>query len=106
MPIWRPAGAFPPNQSVLNVLPIDADEDSMKMTDSPGAMLVIPVIGTERPKEFELSSIRQPVGLIEAEPMFVTSNQSAARLLLLLDQGATSDMMIDPAGTACVMVRV
>ncbi len=71
----------------------------MKMTDSPGAMLVTPVIGTEAAKELELSSMRQPVVLTVAVPMLVTSNQSTPRELLPLDQGATSVMTMEPAGT-------
>src|SRR5262245_3488492 len=66
---------------------------SMKMTDSPGAMLVIPFKDTAAAKEFELSSIFQPVIFTAVEPVFVTSNQSAPTGLLPLDHGATSEMM-------------
>ena len=49
----------------------------MKITDSPGAMLVMPFNATAEPKELELSSIFQPVMFAAAVPIFVTSNQSA-----------------------------
>src|SRR5690242_20427428 len=76
------------------------------MTDSPGAMLETPFRATETLKRFELSSIRQAVVLMAGAPTFVTSNQSTPSELLLLDQGATSEMMMEPGGTACVIVRV
>ena len=65
---------------------------SIKMTDSPGSMLVIPFRATDAAKEPELSSILQPVMSATKAVLFVTSNQSAARGLLPLDHGATSEM--------------
>ena len=72
---------------------------SMKITDSPGAMLVMPVghLRSALPTPFELSSIFQPVMFDGAVPVLVTSNQSALKGLLPLDQGATSEMMSWPA---------
>ncbi len=67
-------------------------EFSMKMTDSPGAMWVIPLSGTESAKLSELSSIIQPVISTVVAPPLVTSNQSLAKGLLLLDHGATSEI--------------
>src|SRR5262249_38284936 len=67
-------------------------EVSMKITDSPGAMLLMPLIPTEFANEFELSSIFQPVTLMGLAVVLVTSNQSAPTGLLPLDQGATSEM--------------
>ena len=64
----------------------------MKITDSPGPMLVTPFKRRGTANEFELSSIRQPVMSIAAELELVTSNQSAATGLLPLDHGATSEM--------------
>src|SRR5262245_17119282 len=96
-PICRLAGGLAPNQMVLKfaaspaaVCPLPS---SMKITDSPGAMLAMPLSGTAEPNELELSSIFQPVMFWAAVPMLVTSNQSAARLLLPLDHGATSEMI-------------
>ena len=63
---------------------------SKKITDSPGAMLVIPLRATDAAKEPELSSIFQPVISTAVAFVFVTSNQSARTGLLPLDQGATS----------------
>src|ERR1700750_1297303 len=65
---------------------------SRKMTDSPGAMLVIPLKATVAANESELSSILQPVMSTAKAVVFVTSNQSAPTGLLPLDQGATSEM--------------
>ena len=48
--------------------------------------------GLGEPTPLELSSIFQPVMLMAAEVVFVTSNQSALKGLLPLDQGATSEM--------------
>src|SRR5262249_15431502 len=82
---------------------------SMKITDSPGAMLVTPFRGTETANEFELSSIVQPTRLTDEVPKCVASNQSAASAggLFPLDRGAASVMarLIVPV-TAGVMVRV
>src|SRR5215470_11064497 len=80
---------------------------SMKTTDSPGAMLVTPLSGTETANEFELSSIVQPTRLTDEVPKFVTSNQSAATGLFPLDQGAASVIarLIAPL-EAGVIVRV
>src|SRR5262245_47368564 len=66
---------------------------SRKITDSPGAMLVMPFRATAAANEFELSSIFQPAIFTGAGPVFVTSNQSAPTGLLPLDHGATSEMM-------------
>jgi hypothetical protein len=63
---------------------------SMKITDSPAAMLVMPFSETAAENELELSSIFQPLTLIAAMPMFVSSNQSAPIGEFPLDQGATS----------------
>src|SRR5215471_20234531 len=81
---------------------------SMKITDSPGAMLVMPFSATDDPKEFELSSIFQPLMTWAAVPILVTSNQSAATGLLPLDHGATSEMMIEgvpPVDAVMVSVK-
>src|SRR5215831_18500911 len=80
----------------------------MKITDSPGAMLVTPFRGTETANEFELSSIVQPTRLTADVPKFVTSNQSRATGLFPLDQGAASVMarLIGPPPPAGVMARV
>src|SRR5262245_47336021 len=83
---------------------------SMKITDSPGLMLVTPFSGTETANEFELSSIVQPTRLTEDVPKFVSSNQSAASAggLFPLDQGAASvtARLIGPPPPAAVIVRV
>ena len=50
----------------------------MKITDSPGAMLVMPFKATAEPKALELSSIFHPVMFAALAPVLVTSNQSAA----------------------------
>ena len=72
---------------------------SMKITDSPGAMLVTPLSVTAVANASELSSTFQPVMLTGVEPELVTSNQSAPTGLLPLDHGATSEMTSDaPAG--------
>src|SRR5262245_47590517 len=63
----------------------------MKTTDSPGAMLVMPLSATAAAKEPELSSIFQPVMSIVWVVLLVSSNQSAMPGLLPLAQGATSD---------------
>ena len=65
----------------------------MKITDSPAAMVVIPLKATDVAKAFESSSIFQPVMSTVLELVFVTSNQSARTELLPLDQGATSEMI-------------
>ena len=65
----------------------------MKITDSPGAMLVMPFSGTAAAGDSELSSIFQPVMSTGDAPMFVTSNQSAPTGLLPLHHGATSEMI-------------
>src|SRR5215813_2868776 len=86
----------------------DAVAVSMKITDSPGAMLVTPFNGTDTANEFELSSIVQPTRLTDAVPKLVTSNQSAATGLLPLDQGAASVIarLIGPPPPAGVITRV
>src|SRR5262245_17177462 len=65
----------------------------MKITDSPGAMLVMLLRNAAAPNEFELSSTFQPAMFAVAVPTFVNSNQSTRREagLLPLDQGATSE---------------
>ena len=73
----------------------------MKITDSPGAMLVMPLKGTAAAKDSELSSTFQPVMSTGPAPVLVTSNQSAPTGLLPLDHGATS-VMIKWAGGAAV----
>ncbi len=67
-------------------------ELSMKMTDSPGAIVVIPLRGTESDELFELSSIVQPVISTGVDPPLVTSNQSSPKGLSPLDHGATSEI--------------
>src|SRR5258708_5320678 len=79
---------------------------SIKITDSPAPMLVMPLRDTAELKEFELSSILQPVMLIAVEPVFVTSNQSAATGLLPLDHGATSEMISVGTGGVSVTTSV
>ena len=89
---------MPPNQVLMKPVLNEARSCpvavvvSMKMTDSPAAMLVMPLSDTALPKELELSSIFQPVMSMALEPELVTSNQSARKGLLPLDQGATSEM--------------
>src|SRR5262245_35731404 len=65
---------------------------SMKMTDSPGAMLVMPLSAAAAANDCELSSIFQPEIFTANAVVFVTSNQSAPTGLLPLDHGATSEM--------------
>src|SRR4029077_11139240 len=80
----------------------------MKITDSPGAMRVMPFKATDEPNELELSSILHPVMSWAAVPTLVTSNQSAPRGLLPLDQGATSEMMragVPPVEAVIVSVK-
>ncbi|CAB4940127.1 unannotated protein [freshwater metagenome] len=77
-----------------------ADADSTKMTDSPAAIVVIPVSASDAENKFELSSIFQPVIVTGLAVVFVNSNQSAATGLLALDQGETSETKTEP-GTAC-----
>ena len=62
----------------------------MKITDSPGAMLVMPFSVTAAAGDSELSSTFQPVMSTALAPVLVTSNQSAPTGLLPLDHGATS----------------
>src|SRR5262249_31981573 len=79
----------------------------MKITDSPGALLGTPALGTDTFKRHELSALLQPAVLMAALPMLVTSNQSASRPTPLpLDHGATSETMMEPGGTAWVIVSV
>ena len=62
----------------------------MKITDSPAAMLVMPLSATAVAKVGPLSSTFQPVRSIALLLTLVTSNQSARNgLLLPLDQGET-----------------
>ena len=70
---------------------------SRKITDSPGAIVVMPFSATAAAAEPELSSIFQPVMSIAKPVVLVTSNQSAATGLLPLDQGATSETNSLPA---------
>src|SRR5262249_53086033 len=82
---------------------------SRKITDSPGAILVMPFSATDEPNEFELSSIFQPLIIAVAVPTLVTSNQSAATGLLPLDHGETSEMTIEgvpPVGAVTVSVKL
>ena len=65
----------------------------MKITDSPEAMLAMPLSGTAATGDSELSSTFQPARFTVPAPVFVTSNQSAATGLLPLDHGATSEMI-------------
>src|SRR5262245_34947465 len=87
---------FVPNQferKAALTLVLVSELVSRKITDSPGAMLVIPLIGTEAAKDCVLSSTFQPVMSTGVGPMLESSNQSAATMgLLPLDQGATSEM--------------
>ena len=80
----------------------------MKMTDSPGAMLVTPFSTSALANEFELSSTFQPVNVTALAPVFVTSNQSTADGLLPLPQGATSEMTSEAGagGTSTTSVTV
>src|SRR6185436_5356302 len=92
----RLVGGLAPNQSDLKAALLPARSVvSRKITDSPGAMLVMPFNSTAVLKERESSSTLQPTMFAVAVPIFVTSNQSTARLgrLLPLDHGATSEMM-------------
>jgi len=96
VPICKFAGGFAPNHTDLKAgITVAGLALSIKITDSPGAMLVMPFKATAEPKEFELSSIFQPLMFAAAVPVLVTSNQSAASAagLLPLDHGATSEMM-------------
>ena len=70
----------------------DRSDVSMKMTDSPGAMLVMPFRVAAPTKDCESSSVFQPVIFTAVARVFVTSNQSAATGLFPLDQGATSEI--------------
>src|SRR5262245_17941970 len=65
---------------------------SMKITDSPGAILVMLLSATDGPKACELSSIAHALMVAVAVPMVVASNQSTRRAVGLfpLDQGAIS----------------
>ena len=90
-PTCKPAGGLLPNQVFKNFALVESGVDvSMKITDSPGAILVMPFSATEAANEPELSSIFQPVMSALVALVLVTSNQSAATGLLPLDQGATS----------------
>src|SRR5262249_40444592 len=87
----------------------------MKITDSPGAILVMPFKDTATLKDFESSSIFQPAMFAVALPMFFTSNQSPRRLVgpdagppLPLDHGATSEIMsvaVPPVEAVTVMLK-
>ena len=68
----------------------------MNITDSPGAMLVIPLSATAPAGDCELSSIFQLVMSIGVAPVFDSSNQSPPTGLFPLDQGAISEMTILP----------
>ena len=65
----------------------------MKITDSPAAILLMPLKATAASKLSELSSNFQPLMSMVLLPRLVISNQSAVSGLLPLDQGATSEMM-------------
>src|SRR5262249_39775857 len=100
VPICSPAGVFAalPNHVVSKFAMFPAavwePDTSMKMTDSPAPMLVIPLRGTAKLKELELSSIFQPLMFTALAPVFGNANQSSATGLLPLDHGATSEMMM------------
>src|SRR5262249_40409883 len=64
---------------------------SRKITDSPGAILAMPLRGAAA-NDCELSSLFQPEIFTACAVVFVTSNQSAPTGLLPLDHGATSEM--------------
>ncbi len=64
----------------------------MKITDSPGAMLSMPLRASAAAGDSELSSTFQPVMVTGLSLMLVTSNQSAPTGLLPLDHGVTSVM--------------
>jgi len=68
----------------------------MKMTDSPGAMVLIPTSGSAAAKDAEESSTFQPVTSTAWAVVFVTSNQSAEMGVLPLAQGATSETKSRP----------
>jgi hypothetical protein len=70
----------------------------MKITDSPGAISVMPFSAIADAKVFESSSTFQPVMLTGVAPLFVSSNQSAAYGALPLAQGVTSVMKTDADG--------
>ena len=78
----------------------------MKITDSPGAISVMP-FSAINPVPFESSSICQPAMLTGVAPLFVNSNQSAAYGALPLAHGVTSVMkMDDEAGGSSLTMSV
>ena len=79
---------------------------SMKITDSPAPMLVIPLRATAEAKLLELSSNFQPVMFTALVPLLVSSNQSAATGELLLLQGATSVMKMLLLTFSTVIVKI
>ena len=102
-----PVGRVPPNQ-VLTKAAILVASPSIRMADWPGAIVVTPLRATALAKLAELSSIFQPVISTALALRLVTSNQSAATPgLLLLDQGATSEMIsVVGFSVASVMAKV
>ena len=79
---------------------------SKKITDSPAAMLVIPVKAKAAVKELELSSTFQPEISRAALPLLVTSNQSAATVVVLLDQEAASVILTETIGVVSTKTSV
>jgi hypothetical protein len=73
--------------------------DSIKITDAPAGMLVIPVNATDEPNELELSSNLHPVMFTAEVPVLVISKKSAAYGALPLPLGCTSETIIPPAAT-------
>src|SRR5262245_42570910 len=69
-----------------------ASPPSLKVTDSPAPILLMPLNATAAANELELSSIFQPVMSMAEAEVLVTSNQSAPTGLSPLDQGATSEI--------------
>jgi hypothetical protein len=66
-------------------------------------MLVTPLSATAVVRPFESSSIFQPAMLTGVVPAFVTSNQSAAYVVVPLPQGATSETKtVGPVGVSSV----
>src|ERR1700753_3469643 len=104
----KPAGrADVPNEAGANPAVIVASlplVSSKKTADLPAGSEETPSSGTASPNEFELSSIFQPVRSTDDEPVFVTSNQSAAYAAVPLPHGATSEITTDGAGGGVTVV--
>ena len=69
-------------------------------------MLVIPVKAKAAVKELELSSTFQPEISRAALPLLVTSNQSAATVVVLLDQEAASVILTETIGVVSTKTSV